>query len=274
MTISVIIPAYNCERYLKRCLDSLLSQVGAQLDVIVINDGSTDGTATILEEYSQKIRFKTTVNQGSSAAKNEAIAMIKGDYVMFLDADDWLDAQAIERLCTITEETDADVVRFRCRKVFPDGRQIIDKNQFDHYEVIEKEDFKTKLYPYFIRGIRLNSVCLGIYKAKLIQGKKFREDMPVAEDAVFSLGIYTAANKAVLIPDILYNYYQSGMGLTGNGVKILQKYRCNFVFAAETACRLKKWDMNNIPTRIKVYLRPFFLTFDKIKRVIFSQKLK
>ena len=268
MTISVIIPAYNCEKYVERCLDSILSQSGAELDVVVVNDGSTDGTLDTLEKYAGRIRVKTTENKGSAAARNAGIELARGDYVMFIDADDWIAEGTIERLCGVIGDTGADVVRFRYVKIYPDGHEVMDANQFDEFDVVEKKDFKEKIYPYFIRGIRLNSMCVGIYKSSLIKGRALREDMKVAEDAVFSLGTYTKAEKVALIPDILYYYYQTGTGLTGSGAKVLQKYKCNFIFAKETSKRLKEWGMNSLGVKIRVYTRPFFLTFDKIGRLI------
>ena len=271
MTISVIIPAYNCERYIGRCLDSLFSQRGATLDIIVVNAGSTDDTGTVISKYENSIRAVTTENRGTSAARNTGIEMMRGDYVMFLDADDWLAEGAIEKLSGIIADTGADIVKFRYKNFFPDGREFVDKNQFDEYEIIEKKDFKTKIYPFFISGIRLNSICIGIFRAGLIKGRKLREDMRVAEDAVFSIGTYTLAEKIVISPDFLYCYYQTGTGLTGSGAKISEKYKCNFIFASETVKYLKIWDMDSPLMRLKVYLRPMLLTFDKVKRLILSK---
>lgn len=273
MKISIIIPVYNGEKFIERCLDSVVSQKGAELDIIVINDGSTDGTAKILEKYKDSITIKTCdTNNGVSAARNKGIPMIQGDYVMFLDADDYLPEEAIAVLTKVIEKTDADIVKFRLRLVYPDGRVRRRHNQFDAYDIVEKKDFKKKIYPYFITGIRLNNLCSGIYRSSIIKGQKFREDMKVAEDVLFSLEVYTKAQKITILPDILYNYYQSGQGLTGKGATILQKYKCNYIFAAETAKYLKQWDMDTIMTRIRVYLRPLILTFDKIKRVVVSEK--
>ena len=267
MKISIIIPAYNCERFIERCLDSVLSQSGAELDVIVVNDGSTDNTGKILEKYNNKVHIKTTKNSGSASARTTGIKMAKGDFIMFLDSDDYLAEGAIEKLVEIEENTDADIIKFRYILVFPDGQTKVEENQFDTYDVIEKKDFKEKIYPYFINGIRLNSVCTGMYKRTLIEGRSFRSDMKVAEDAVFSLKTYTMAEKVVFTPDILYNYYQTGAGLTGSGVSVLEKYKYNFMFAKETVSCLKNWGMNNAGTKLRVYLRPVLLTFDKIRRI-------
>ena len=273
MTISVVIPAYNCERYIERCLGSVLSQRGAELDVIVINDGSSDGTGSVLGQYEDRVRILTTENRGSAAARNSGIEMARGDYVMFIDADDWLADGAIERLRGVIDETGADIVKFRYTKIYPDGKEILDAaHQIDADEVVEKPSFKEKIYPLFIEGIKLNSMCVGIYKTSLIAGRRLREDMQVAEDAVFSLGTYTAANKVAMITDVLYFYYQTGTGLTGSGAAILKKYHCNFILAKETSRNLKEWGMNSFGTRIKVYMRPFLLTFDKVGRLLGGKK--
>lgn len=273
MTISIIIPAYNCEKYIEKCLNSVISQKGAELDIIVINDASTDGTAKILEKYKDTVRVETFAeNRGVSAARNKGIEMIRGDYVMFLDGDDYLADGTISRLVSVIRETDTDIIKFRCVYVYPDGRIKEREDQFDTYEIVEKKDFKKKIYPYFISGIRLNNMCIGIYRRSLIEGRKFREDMKVAEDVVFSLDVYTKAQKVVTLPENLYNYYQSGTGLTGTGVSVLQKYKCNYVFAGETVKYLKEWDMDGFGTRVMVYLRPLRITFYKIKRIIAGRR--
>lgn len=273
MIVSIIIPVYNCEKYIERCLDSVVSQEGAELDIIVVNDGSDDGTGKLLEKYKGSVRVETfDTNRGVSAARNKAISMIRGDYVMFLDGDDYLADGSISLLVSKIEETDADIVKFRCVLVYPDGRVKNRQEQFDTYDIVDKQDFKKKIYPYFIDGIKLNNMCIGIYRASLIKGRKFREDMKAAEDVVFSLDVYTKAQKVLILPENLYNYYQSGTGLTGTGISVLQKYKYNYIFAAETVKYLKEWDMDTLLTRIMVYLRPIRITFSKVKRIIEGRK--
>ena len=271
MKISIIIPAYNCEKYIGKCLDSILSQKGAELEIIVVNDGSTDGTAKVLEGYKDSVTVITVENGGSSAARNRGIDAITGDYTMFCDSDDFLSDNAIQVLVETIEKTDADIVKFRYQLVFPDGTKKQANNQFDEYKIIEKADFQKKIYPHFINGIRLNSVWSGIYKTSLIKGRKFRTDMRVAEDAVFSLGTYTKAENVVIIPDILYNYFQTGEGLTGSAANIKVKYNCNRILASETIGYLKEWGMDTPFVRIRVRLRFVILTFDKIRRIIQSK---
>lgn len=98
---SIIVPVYNVEKYLKECLDSVLHQTFADWECICVNDGSTDGSVAILEEYAEKdrrFRIITQSNKGLSAARNTGIDAAKGDYILFLDSDDWLELNALQTL--------------------------------------------------------------------------------------------------------------------------------------------------------------------------------
>lgn len=267
MKISIIIPAYNCETLIGQCLDSVLAQTGAELEVIVVNDGSTDRTGEILANYGDAIRLITVPNGGVSKARNMGLSLASGDYVLFADADDSLKEGAVERLVRLLTETDADIIKFTYHILLPDGTVKIPYNQFEAFDVIEKKDFKQKIYPHFIRGIRLNSLWSGIYRRTLLEGLSFREDMRTAEDAVFLLDVYTRAQTVAVIPDALYNYYQTGEGLTGSAASVFMKYRCNMILASQTISHLKEWDMDGVLTRFRTYLRPVLLTFDKLKRL-------
>lgn len=271
MKVSIIIPAYNCEKHIAKCIDSVLCQKGAELQIIVVNDGSTDGTEKVLEGYKDDILLINTANQGSSAARSRGIEAITGEYTMFLDSDDYLAEDAISILTEQIEKTNADIVKFRYRLVFPDGTEKLENNQLSEYELIEKKDFKNKIYPQFINGIRLNSVCVGIYKSSIIKGRAFRSDMRVAEDAVFSLETYTLAKRVLIIPDILYNYLQTGTGLTGNAISVWEKYKCNNILATAIIGFLPEWGIDTLKVRIRTRLRLVFLTFDKIRRIINSK---
>ena len=96
--ISIIIPVYNAEKHLRRCVDSVLAQTHTNLEIILVNDGSTDGSEKICEEYRMKDSRITVLhkeNGGVSSARNLALEHIRGDYVMFVDSDDWIE----ENMC-------------------------------------------------------------------------------------------------------------------------------------------------------------------------------
>lgn len=113
--VSVIIPVYNVEKYLSRCLDSLLAQTFADFEVICVNDGSTDGSGQILEEYAQKdvrIKVLTQKNQGQSIARNKGLDIAIGEYVYFVDSDDFIHTQTLEILLAVAQKTKSPVIAF------------------------------------------------------------------------------------------------------------------------------------------------------------------
>ena len=266
-TISIIVPAYNCAGSIEKCLDSLFVQKGANLEIIVVNDGSEDNLDEVLEKYSGKIRLITTKNCGAASARNTGLENAGGDFIMFVDSDDYLHPDCIENIIKSQQRTGADIVRFGYRIVYENGSSVLPDDCFYKEEYIEKEDFKSKLYCYFINGIRLNSVCTALYKRETVSGIRFRSDMKTAEDAVFSLQAYSNAKSALIIPKAYYMYYQSGAGLTGSALSIAEKYRCNFILSAEIMRMLPKWGMASPINYIRTILRPAVITLSKIRRL-------
>lgn len=109
---SVIVPVYNVERYLARCLDSVIAQTEKDLEIICVNDGSTDGSGKILDDYAKRdkrIRIVTQPNGGLSAARNSGLEIFKGDWVTFVDSDDWIPPYAIETFLKAVRESGAPV---------------------------------------------------------------------------------------------------------------------------------------------------------------------
>lgn len=266
--ISVIIPAFNCEKYIERCISSLLCQKGAELEIIAVNDGSTDKTLEKLLKYEEKITVLSIKNSGAAGARNAGLSCASGDFLMFIDADDYLKDDAVLRIAKVQSENDADIVHFRYEWVNDGGSFFVPECQIKEDMFVKKEDFPNKIYPMFFNGIFLNSVCMSVYRRSVIKDITFRTDMKTAEDAVFSLEAFTNAKSVRFIPDIIYEYYQSNEGLTGKGASVFRKYRDNFTFAAETAKRLKIWGMDNPINYARVFLRPVIVTLDKTGRII------
>ena len=113
--VSVIIPVYNTENYLRACLDSVVNQTLRDIEIICVNDGSTDNSLSILKEYAQKDSRIVLINQknaGVSVARNNAIAVAKGEYLAFLDSDDWFEPDAVETAYFKISQDKTDVVIF------------------------------------------------------------------------------------------------------------------------------------------------------------------
>ena len=114
--VSIIIPVYNVEKYLKKCLDSVINQTLKDIEIICIDDGSTDSSYTILNEYAQKDnRFVILKqkNNGAGAARNKGIEIAKGEYLYFLDSDDFVDITLLEKAHTKIKENDCDICIFK-----------------------------------------------------------------------------------------------------------------------------------------------------------------
>ena len=125
--ISVIIPVYNCEDYLERCLDSLLSQTYCDWEAICVNDGSKDNSGGIIDTYAGKdIRFKAVHknNEGVSAARNTALGMVTGKYIIFMDSDDFLHPQTMEICRYFAEKDNSDLVAYTYNRSYRSLRMI------------------------------------------------------------------------------------------------------------------------------------------------------
>ena len=107
--VSVLIPAYNAEKTINRCIDSILCQTYQNIEIIIANDGSTDSTLPILSDYAEKDRriiICSQPNKGVSAARNMCLKNAKGDYILYVDADDWIEPNMIQRMLELIEDAD------------------------------------------------------------------------------------------------------------------------------------------------------------------------
>ena len=123
--VSIILPVYNVEPYLRQCLDSVVNQTEKNIQIICVNDGSTDGSRTILQEYADRdTRFEIVdqENQGAGSARNAAYPFIKGAYTYFADPDDWLNIELCEKASRRIEETGADLIYIQALREYPTGK--------------------------------------------------------------------------------------------------------------------------------------------------------
>ncbi len=147
MLISVIVPIYNVERYLAQCLDSIVGQTYSALDIILVDDGSTDGSKTIAEQYAAKDERVTLLfqqNLGASAARNAGVQSAKGEYIVFLDSDDWLDSIIIETAVEKAQEK-YDLIFWGYNKVF-EKYQRQGSIWFDVDRNFDREQVRTELF--------------------------------------------------------------------------------------------------------------------------------
>lgn len=189
--ISIIVPVYNVEKYLPKCLDSLVNQTYANIEIICVNDGSPDNSLQILEEYARKderIKIINQQNQGVSVARNVGIDNATGDYILFVDADDWLDTKACEIISEVFKEN-FDLISFNV--IYSDNR----KNMFGfekNASTINNREMWSNCY---------NKHLLNKYNIR------FPEGIKIAEDFVFLSQVLIYTNNIKLIQDYLYYYF-------------------------------------------------------------------
>lgn len=204
MKISVIIPAYNVENYIEKCIESVINQTFRNIEIIVIDDGSTDGTTSIIRRYSKKDRRIVPIykkNSGVSDSRNIGIDKFTGDYVFFLDSDDWIDEDYFENAVKVLNEHEIDIL-FNAWVVETDGitKDVFEKKaQFamDQKTAIEKF-LKQKLFGW-------GSVAT-FYKKDIIKRCKFDCKIRYGEDFYFKYQVIKKSNNFYYTPIVSYHY--------------------------------------------------------------------
>ncbi len=215
MLFSIIIPVYNADKYIEKCIESIICQDRNKFEIIVVDDGSTDNTGIICDKYSNKysnIKVFHTENKGVSRARNLGLSEAIGDYILFVDADDWVTSDYID---VISKEIEGvDLLFFSNNRVIDE--KIIKQSYGDAYVENRAEteelilNIKKQKYEYF--GFTWNK-CFSrniISKNNIL----FVNDLSVREDEVFTNTYCSYINSIKFIKKILYNYREQTTGLT------------------------------------------------------------
>lgn len=203
--ISVIIPIYNTAEYLSRCLDSVLKNTYKNLEVICVNDGSTDDSTVIMKRYAaadSRIIAVNKVNSGVSAARNTGLDMATGSLIAFVDSDDWVHPQYFEALQLVQRKTSADIVvcRFKPTEEY--------KMEFPEID-LDSVEISSMSNDDAIKDGKLKRLVWGrLYKRSSISGLRFEHGLQWGEDTLFSISALECASNIVLVGSELYYYYQ------------------------------------------------------------------
>ncbi len=203
--ISVIIPTYNCERRIRQCVASIQNQSYQNLEIIIVNDGSTDSTGEICDNFKKKdlrIQVIHQDNKGVSAARNIGISHASGHYIQFVDSDDIAEKDLCEKLIKRQRETGADLVI--C------GYNLIEENKSSSIEATNlnceiMQEFANE-FAYYLERFLIHSPWNKLYLKGLIK-EKFDEKYSLGEDLLFNIAYLKECNKVAAIRDPLYNYY-------------------------------------------------------------------
>lgn len=219
--VSIIVPVYKVEQYLPFCLESLVNQTYPNIEIICVNDGSTDNSLNILKQYASKdkrIIVIDKVNEGVSIARNTALQNVNGEYIVFVDGDDWLDEHYVEIMLKTAEQHNADVVMCDYLKEYDDHSSVA--NIFDETELIlSGADVQSQIRRRMFglandelshpeRADVLATVWKQIVKTEICKDKSFFDIRKIAtfEDGLFQIDLYKDVKKFVYINKPLYHY--------------------------------------------------------------------
>lgn len=269
--IDIIIPVYKAEETLSKCLDSLLAQTYPHWRAILIDDCSPDNSRKVGLEYAVRdSRITYLINEknlGVAATRNRALKLLKGQYVAFLDSDDWWEPQTLERMHATAAQHRADIVQCSWFINYPDGTEIAEPNSFDDLRVFNRENYAIPLRKMFT-GISMNHVARKLVRRELFQGLEFSPALKTGEDLEMSFQLLLKSNVIAFIPESLYHYYRCGTGLTGSGISFLNKWRGNCQISAIMLKGLKGTNLNTPTLRLLAWLRPFTIIMGKVYRTL------
>lgn len=238
--ISIIIPVYNTEKYLRQCLDSIINQTYTNFEVLLVNDGSTDSSGMICQEYVEndsRFRYFEKENGGASSARNLGLERSGGAYITFIDSDDWVDPKYLEVLYTTLKENDVDISISSFKLFEPGGihytlaystqaeatlLNVGKKTRFEFLEIFPKlgyliHDFYNVSQKLFKREL----LCTDFRNVDLL----FDERIQFSEDLDFFFRLYLRASSVFYVKEMTYIYRKHGMSSTANydEIKALQR---------------------------------------------------
>lgn len=218
--ISIVVPIYNVEKYLRKCIDSILNQTYHNLEIILVNDGSTDSSGDICNEYKNKDERIVVIhqeNKGMSSARNAGIEIATGQYIGFVDSDDYIEKDMYERLFQNIIDYNADIAI--CGFVFEENNKIVSKNFTNNVEVFDKATALEEL----LKDRKIHSyVWNKLFKRELWNDAKFKLGVAF-EDIDIMYKLFKKANKIIYINSLEYYYVQ-------RSTSIMHVHNSKFIF--------------------------------------------
>lgn len=221
--VSIIIPVYNVEQYLVRCVDSALSQTLDDIEIILVDDGSPDASPQICDDYARRFQNVSVIhkqNGGLASARNAGLKIAKGKYIFFLDSDDWLEPDGMEVLFDTAERYQVDLVKYRairtgwpgCDANIPCVVEPIRELRDGYYS---KQQMMEEIYPKLFATSQLTmgsvvGVWGALYRQSLLRENhiSFYEEVKFSEDTIFSANVIKAANSMYFIDKAgVYHYF-------------------------------------------------------------------
>lgn len=258
--ISIIIPVYNIAFYLDACLSSCVNQIFHDIEIIVVNDGSTDNSSEIIAEYAAKderMIIITKNNEGVAIARKYGLDAARGDYVYFLDGDDFLETNTLEILYNEVIKQKSDYVLSNFYEVIGDERHEVRRN--DRMKGLSPEDFFLCM---FRGGFEL---CMRLIRRSLFDDI-IHEPLVIGEDLYITMQIMLKVKNPVVVDACLYNYVRRVNSITNRNDEIVWKYKFDMVRSVFSLLDIYPYTQ---PIRERVYLMfySFFLKCISLKKI-------
>lgn len=272
-TVSVIVPIYNVEQYLPQCVESIRRQTYRNIEIILVDDGSTDGSPALCDEFAKKdsrIKVIHKENGGSSDARNFGIEAATGDYLMFIDSDDYWDSDtAVEECVNVSTELDADVTIFGFKKYYQESG----KSETIQMNVSEADC--TEMLP--IERLLKDNVFVTSPCNNLIKSSFFKDPAHIrfvkgqlSEDIEYCSQILLSANKFAVLPKNFYVYRQDRAGSISSNIG--KKHIEDIIAVIEKYAKLSKDATDNLP--LLNYLSLQYILLMTITTLVPSREIK
>lgn len=262
--ISIVIPAYNIENYIGRCLDSVLCQTHENLEVIIVDDGSTDKTGSIIDYYANKdsrIKVIHKENEGVSKARNVGIDCATGDYIGFVDGDDTVEKDMFEFLLENALKYEADISHCGYKMIFP--------SRVDYYyntNCIIEQDCKQGINDLLTGAIVEPGLWNKLYKSILFNQIRLNTNIKLNEDLLVNFYLFSKAKKSVFVDEAKYNYILRENSATTSKINV-QKLKDYYMVIKEIMIHLDK-DTESYHIAYGRYIRSMVRIVEKQKIVL------
>ena len=255
--ISIIVPVYNVEEYLKQCLDSILEQTFSNYEVILVNDGSTDSSGLICQEYAEKdarIRYFEKENGGLSDARNYGIEQARGDYLTFVDSDDFLDASHLSILYNALVNNDADISIANYANYQTSTATFYLHTFGEYYEKnYTSEELIDDLSFLERNDLSFSTIWGSLYKKRVFSFLRFPKGV-IGEDVALIYKMYTQVDKIVYVHKDTYIYRENDSGISKSKIYPLVTAQLNHVAERLALLAIMGYDVTKHFDRYRTFL--------------------
>lgn len=266
--VSIIVPVYNVEKYLEKCLDSLINQTYRNLQIILVDDGSGDDSGTICDRYAaqdNRIQVIHKKQSGVSAARNTGLEAAKGSYICFEDSDDWIDEKMIETMYENMVEEKAQISIIGYDMVWEDGRSQKKSDENAYYVWDQRESIVQWMTQKIFKGFMWDKM----FAREIFTGIRFPEDRSYMEDVAIGLDLFARAETVVYSGKTGYHYLQRQGSATNSG---FQERELLGITEAEKMIRFSK-DHQGIYDK-EAYSRLLINVYTILERIVLTGNKK